>query len=298
MKYTITGSAGHISKPLAEILLNRGHEVTVIGRNAEHLKPLTEKGAKAAIGSIDDVAFLKQAFAGADAVYTMVPPIFEVKDWKGYIEQIGKNYAEAIKASGVKYVVNLSSVGADQEEGCGPVTGLHRVENVFDTLTDVNIKHLRPGYFYVNFYSNIPMIKNMNLLGGNLGNSENLMILAAPEDIAEVAAEELLQLNFKGHSVRYIASDERTIGEVTNALGASIGKPDLPWVEFSDEQTLGGLQQAGLPEEIAKNYTEMSASIRTGKMWEDYLKNRPSSFGKTKLEDFAATFAQVYNAGK
>jgi uncharacterized protein YbjT (DUF2867 family) len=38
MKYVITGGAGHISKPLAEQLLAAGHEVTVIGRNEEHLK--------------------------------------------------------------------------------------------------------------------------------------------------------------------------------------------------------------------------------------------------------------------
>jgi uncharacterized protein YbjT (DUF2867 family) len=124
MKYAITGGAGHISRPLAEQLLQAGHEVIVIGRNAEHLKPLTDKGAKAAIGTIEDINFLKQAFAGADAVYTMVPPKMDAANWKAYIGHVGKNYAEAIQAAGVKYVVNLSSVGAHMATGAGPVSGL------------------------------------------------------------------------------------------------------------------------------------------------------------------------------
>jgi uncharacterized protein YbjT (DUF2867 family) len=296
MKYVITGGAGHISKPLAEILLKAGHEVTVVGRNADNLKSLTDQGATAAIGSVEDVEFLKKTFTGADAVYTMIPPNFGATDWKGFIGQIGANYAEAIKTSGVKHVVNLSSVGAHMEDGCGPVSGLYRAEKALNELQDVAIKHLRPGFFYYNLMSNIPMIKGMNILGGNFGDASTTAVLASTDDIAEVAAEELLNLNFTGKSIRYIVSDERTWGDVAKTLGQAVGKPELPWVGFSDEQTLGGLQQVGLPDEIAKNYTEMGVAMRTGAMTEDYYKNKPSTFGKVKLEDFAKQFSGAYNA--
>ena len=62
MKYVITGAAGNISKPLVEKLLKAGHAVTVIGRNAEKLKSLTDQGANPAIGSVEDVEFLKSCF--------------------------------------------------------------------------------------------------------------------------------------------------------------------------------------------------------------------------------------------
>ena len=115
MNYTLTGGAGNITKPIALALLKAGHSVTVIGRNAANLKELTDAGAAAAIGSVEDIAFLTQAFTGADAVYTMVPPTMPASDWKGYIGRIGKNYATAIAAAAVKKVVNLSSVGAHLE---------------------------------------------------------------------------------------------------------------------------------------------------------------------------------------
>jgi uncharacterized protein YbjT (DUF2867 family) len=297
MKYVITGGAGHISKPLATSLLANGHDVTVIGRNADHLRSLIDKGAKTAIGTVEDLSFLKEVFEGAEAVYTMIPPIFETNDLKAHIARIGRNYAEALKNSGVRHVVNLSSVGADLEEGCGPVTGLHWAEEALNQLTDLRILHLRPGYFYSNFYGNIPMIRDMSIIGGNLGDANHVLILSSTDDIAEAATEALLRLDFKGHTVRYVPSDERTTGEVAKVLGAAVGKAELPWVEFTDEQMLTGLRQAGLAEEIAKNYTEMGAAIRSGVMWQDFFENKPTRWGKIKLEDFAGTFASVYNAG-
>ena len=296
MEYTITGGAGNISKPLALQLLKAGHEVTVIGRNADNLKELADAGAKLAIGSVEDVTFLTHAFTGADAVYTMIPPVHVATDWKAHIEQVGKNYTAAIKAAGVQYIVNLSSVGAHLPDGVGPVSGLYRAEQALNTLTDTQIKHLRPPYFYNNLLANIGMIKGMGIIGANFSAAEKMFPIVAPIDIADVAAEELLKLDFTGHSVRYLASDEVSTDQIAAVLGAAIGKPDLAWVEFTLEQALGGMVQAGLPEEIAKNYAEMNHSIKTGAMAEDYFKNRPAVLGKIKLENFAQTFANIYNA--
>lgn len=296
MKYVITGGAGHISKPVVEKLLKAGHEVTVIGRNEANLASLTTQGAKAATGSVEDLEFLKKAFAGADAVYTMVPPNFGASEWKKWIGQIGKNYADAIRHNGIKYVVNLSSIGAHMPDGAGPVTGLASVEKNLNALHGVNIKHLRPGYFFDNLLGNTGMVKHMNIIGSNFGGKDFKLIIAAPADIAEVAAEELLKLDFTGQSVLYIASDEKGTDDIAKAIGVAVGKPELPWVTFSNEQALQGMLQAGIPEEIAKNYTEMGNALHTGDMNKDYWNNRPSALGKTKLEDFAKVFATVYNS--
>jgi len=296
MKYVITGSAGNISKPLTEKLSAAGHEVTVIGRNEENLKALTGKGANAAIGDVEDAAFLKKAFAGADAIYTMYPPQYAGMELDAY-GKLAEKYGEAITTNNIKYVVNLSSIGAHMREGCGPVSGLYRAEQELNKLTDVNVLHLRPGYFYINLYGNLGMVRDMNIIGNNSGDSSVKIILSHPNDIAEAAAEELLNLSFKGHSVRYLFSDERTQGDVAKVLGAAVGKPELPWVPFTDEQTYGGMIGAGLPEKMAKKYVEMGSAMRSGKMWEDFSKHHPQTSGKTKLEDFAKDFEAAYNAG-
>ena len=294
MQYVITGSLGNISKPLAERLTAAGHKVTIISSKSDKVAQIEAIGAKAAIGLVEDILFLTNTFSGADAVYTMVPPNFGSDNWKEYIAGIGENYAAAIKASGVKNVVNLSSIGAHMADGCGPVSGLFFVEKALNALPDVNVKHLRPGFFYPNFLANIGMIKHMGIMGGNYGEGTKL-VLVHPDDIAEAAAEELLGLSFSGKSVRYVTSDEKTTVEVAAILGKAIGKPDLPWINFKDEDTIAGMIQAGLSQEIAENYAEMGAAMRSGEMASDYTLHRPSVFGKTKLEAFAPVFAAIYS---
>lgn len=297
MNYVITGSAGNISKPLAETLLQAGHQVTVISRTAANLKSLTDAGATAAIGSVEDEDFLAETFKGADAVYTMVPPKWDPIDWKKHIGQTGERYARAISKAGVKYVVNLSSVGAHLPDGCGPVSGLYISEQALNTLKDVNVKHLRPAYFYQNLLSNLSLIKSSGIMGGNFSLSGHSFPIADPRDIAAAAAEELLALSFTGKSVRYVVSDEVSTDAIALTLGKAIGNPALPWVAFTDEQALQGMLQAGLSEEIAKNYVEMGQALNSGKMSEDYLKNRSGKLGTIKLDDFAKEFAAIYQAG-
>ena len=74
MKIIITGSLGHVGKPLTEELVGKGYTVTVISSKAEKREEIKELGATAAIGSLEDVDFLVSTFTGADAVYCMIPP--------------------------------------------------------------------------------------------------------------------------------------------------------------------------------------------------------------------------------
>ncbi|MBE9602722.1 NAD(P)H-binding protein [Pedobacter sp. MC2016-24] len=292
MNFTITGSLGNISKPLAEILIAAGHQVTIISSSDAKVEAIEAIGATAAIGSVEDVAFLTEAFSGKDAIYTMVPPNFGASNIREFISSTGEKYAEAIQAAGVKRVVNLSSIGADLDGGTGPISGLHDVEQTYSKLDGVAVKHLRPAFFYINFLANIDMIKHAGILGSNYG-ADTPLVLVHPKDIAVVAAEELAA-GFSGKSVRYIASDESTAGNVASALGAAVGKPELPWVEFKDEDALQGMVQAGLPEPMAKSYVEMGDAMRSHKLFEHYFNNKPSSIGKIKLNDFAVEFAKAF----
>ena len=287
MNYVLTGGAGNITRPLAQQLIEAGHSVKIIGRNAMNLQDLVLKGAVAVTGSVEDPEFLANSFKDADAVYTMVPPYFGAADWKAWIGNIGKNYADAIKLAGVQKVVNLSSIGAHLAEGCGPVSGLYRVEQELNQLVNVDIVHLRPAFFYYNHLSNIPMIKSAGITGGNYGKGTNLPMVA-PVDIAHTAADYLNNLSFTGKRAVYVVSDTKTTHEIAQILGKAIGIPELPWIDFTDEQLLGGLLSAGLPEEVAANYVEMGSAIRNGKMVADYQQNTTQIHkGSIRFEEFA-----------
>ncbi|WP_394772158.1 NAD(P)H-binding protein, partial [Mucilaginibacter sp.] len=247
-----------------------------------------------AIGSVEDVDFLTGAFKGSDVVYTMVPQQHDSDDYKGFIRKTAQNLADAIAAAGVTHVVNLSSVGAHLPAGTGPIAGMHDAEGILNKLNGVTIKHLRPASFYYNFFSNIGMIKHGGILGGNYP-ADTRLVLVHPKDIADAAFEEITT-PFTGKSIRYVASDEKTAAQVTAIIGAAIGKPELPWIEFTDEQSIGGMQQAGLSEDVAKNLTEMGNATKAGILFADYDKYKPA-FSKRKFEEFVkGEFLAKYNA--
>src|SRR5665213_40477 len=222
MNIILTGSLGHISKPLTEILVQKGHSVTVISSKAERQKEIEALGAKAAIGTMEDVDFLKKTFKGADIVYLMetlgAGSFFDQNlDYMAAINKIANSYKQAVEGSGVKRVLHLSSIGAHTDKGNGMLAFHYNVENTLKELPqDVSIKFMRPVGFYVNMFAFIPTIKIQNDIVQNYGGDEKEPWVS-PLDIAAVIAEEM-EKPFNGPSertssragreIRYIASDE------------------------------------------------------------------------------------------
>ncbi len=296
MKVIVTGSLGHISQPLTKELVQKGHQVTVISSNPEKQKDIEALGAAAAIGSLEDAGFLTDTFTGADAVYCMVPPnnYFDHNlDLIAYYRRLGNNYAQAIEQSGVKRVVNLSTIGAHLDEGNGILLGAHDNENTLNELSpDVAITHLRPTSFFYNLYGYVDMIKKEGFIAANYG-AEDVIPWVSPTDIAAAIAEEI-ETPFAGRKVRYVASDERTGNETASVLGAAIGKHDLKWMLITNEQMQSGLESAGMNPRIAAGLVELYAGLHSGLLSEDYYRHRPKVLGKVKLEDFAKEFAAAF----
>ena len=297
MKIVVTGSLGNISKPLTKELVQKGHTVTVISSQAERQKDIEALGASAAIGSLEDVSFLTNTFAGADAVYCMVPPnnYFDHSlDLLAYYRRLGNNYAQAIKQSGVKRVVNLSTIGAHLDKGNGILLGAHDLAKILDELpSDVAITHMRPTSFFYNLFGYVGVIKAKGFIAANYG-ADDIIPWVSPIDIAAAISEELVT-PFTGRKIRYVVSEELTGNETASILGAAIGKPDLKWNIISNEQTLSGLEAIGMNPTIAAGLVEMYAALHSGLLSENYHRNKPSVMGKVKLTDFAREFAIIFN---
>jgi len=297
MKIIITGSLGHISKPLTIELVQKGHQVTVISSKPDKQKDIGALGAMSAIGSLEDADFLIASFAGADAVYTMVPPAnyFDQNlDVYGYYERIGKNYAQALKAVGVSRVVNLSTIGGHLNKGNGILRGAHNVENILNELaSDVAITHIRPTEYYYNLLPQVHSAKSGGFMASNIGGGVT-NVWVDPLDIAAAFADEITTPT-TGRKIRYVASEEITYNELTRIIGEAIGKPDLKWLTLTDEQMESGAVAIGMQPKIAAGLTEMYAAINSGLLYEDYKLHRPATILNVKVEDFAKEFAIAFN---
>jgi uncharacterized protein YbjT (DUF2867 family) len=294
--YVITGATGNTGKIVAETLLAKGERIRVIGRSAERLQWFVAKGAEACVADVKDEAALAKAFTGATAVYAMNPPNMKAEDVRSSQLVVGRALAGAIGKAGVKHVVFLSSVGAQNAEGCGPVSGLHAVEEMLNAIAGVNVLSLRPAYFMENFLMLFGMVKNMGMMGGVIKADVSLPVIAT-RDIGPVAAEALLKRDWTGHATRELLGQrDITMAEAAKVLGAAIGKPGLGYTSFPGFMAKPALAQMGLSKSVADGLVEMSEAINDRRMV-PLEKRSAANTTPTSIEWFAEnTFAPAFQA--
>ena len=292
----LMGATGNTGKVAAEALLSRGEKVRVLGRDAKKLQPFAARGAEVAAGDAADPAFLARAFAGADAAYTLIPPDMRAPDFRAHQDRVGEATVQALRQSGVKRVVFLSSVGADLPAGTGPIVGLHAQEERLRGL-GVDLLLLRPGYFFENLYASLPLIRHQGINGSAIAPEVKLSMIAT-RDIGAAAAAALAAKDFSGVQVRNLLGPrDYTMVEVTRILGAKIGKPDLAYVQFPYEAFGAALEQAGLTKDMARLYVEMSRAFNAG-IVKPVGGRTPESTTPTPFESFASELAAAFGAGR
>src|SRR5580700_10376085 len=172
--YVITGATGNTGGMVADRLLEAGQTVRVVGRDRKRLEKFTQKGAESFIADATDAGALTNAFAGAKAVYAMIPPNISSPDVRAYEEQVSDALRSAIEKNGIKHAVVLSSFGADKSHGTGPVAGLHSLEKKLEGISGLNTLFMRAGYFMENILAQAGVIKSMGIMAGPV--TENLRL--------------------------------------------------------------------------------------------------------------------------
>jgi len=292
---TVTGATGNVGKELALELLARDVKVRAIGRSLERLRALTEKGAEAWVGSMEDEAFLTKALTGAGAAFVMIPPNFAAPDFRAYQRGLVATIGRALEKAGVTHVVSLSSIGADLPAGTGPIAGLYDLEQRLNAIADLNAIHLRAAYFMENNLNSIGLIKGQGLNGSPL-RADLALPMIATRDIAAVAAELLAAPTFTGKSARELLGPrDYTPAEVTSVLGRAIGKPDLAYLAFPYPEARKAMVGMGFSEPLADVFLEMQKAMNDGRVGARE-KRSATNQTPTTLEDFAKTFAAAYNA--
>jgi uncharacterized protein YbjT (DUF2867 family) len=258
--YVILGASGNTGAIIANYLLSKGQRVRVAGRDPGRLQRFARKGAEAFTADVSDAVALTKAFSVARAAYLMLPPLNSREEQERQSDAIAK----AVKESGLRYAVHLSSYGAHVPEGTGPVTGLHSSEQKLNAISDLNVLHLRAAYFMENNLGAIDMIHGMGLFGHALLPDLKLPMIAT-RDVGDYAAQRLVDLDFSGKQTRELLGErDLTMTEATAAIARGIGKPDLRYEQFPYDQVQQVLEQMGMPPKKAAVYIEMFEAINAG----------------------------------
>jgi len=219
-----------------------------------------------------------------------LPPITSREDQERESDAIAK----AVKESGLRYAVNLSSYGAHVPEGTGPVAGLHSLEQKLNAISDLNVLHLRAAYFMENTLAAIDMIQGMGMFGHALLPDLKLPLIAT-RDVGAYAGQRLLDLNFVGKQTRELLGErDLSMTEATAVIARGIGKPELRYVQFPYDQVQQVFEQMGMPPEKAAVYIEMFKAINAGLLAAQEPRS-PQNSTPTSFEQFVQdVFAPAY----
>lgn len=290
MKIAMLGSLGNVNRVAVPELLNAGHEVTLLTSSAERVAEIEALGAHAVVGSMTNLDDLIATLTGADVAYLMLTGR-ATGSLVAHGEMVGNLFKQAIEATGVKRVVNLSSVGADQ----GPEIGALYVYNIIEGLLaslPIDITFVRPVAFYGNLMGSIQTIKAQHAIINNFPASHRNAYVW-PADIAKTVVDAILH-PVAGQTVRYVVSDLFTGDELVAALQEALEMPDLKWIEISDEQALANMTAKGMPEAVATEFVKLGASQRNESAYTDLTAHMPA-LGDFKLADFLPIFKAAYN---
>lgn len=264
--YVVLGASGHTGSVVANKLLDHGKQVKVVGRDVQKLEPLVDRGAEPFIGDLTDTDALARAFTGAEAVYSMIPPNPTSENYRAYQDSVTEAVATAIEATGMKYIVTLSSTGADKPEKTGAVVGQHYMESRFADIAEINVLHLRAGYFMENLLPQATVIRQFGMIAGPVRADVPLPMIAT-KDIGAAAAEALLRFDFNGQSSRELLGQrDVTYAEVAQIVGSRIGRPALAYIQMGAEQMILAMTQMGMSRNFASLICEMADALNAGYM--------------------------------
>ena len=260
-KFVVAGVTGHVGSVVARDLLAAGDSVTVIVREATKGAEWSARGAKVAVGSLDDAGFVAATVKGADAFFTLIPPHYATGDIYSAQRKSADALAAGIKQGGVPLVVLLSSVGADRADQNGPIKSLHYAENKFRE-TGTKLVAVRAGSFQENVAGAVAAAKNAGIFPNFLPTADIPAPQVATQDVGHAIADVLKSPPARSEVVDLVgpAYSSRQIAE---KLGKLLGKA-LPIVDIPAAGHVAALKQAGVPPDVAEAFAEMYAGFSAG----------------------------------
>lgn len=294
-KIVVIGATGTVGSKISEILLNEGNQVTVMARHPEKLEKSKGMGAEVITGDVNDVNTLTNAFKNADSAFLILPDNVKAENTRAYQRQVTSNYIEAIEKSGIKYIVNMSSLGSHMHEGNGIMGGTGEQEVRLNQLKDVNVLHIRSAYFMENFLRIIGLVKSKGI-NGTAADGDHAIPMVATKDVAKIAAAHLSNLDFSGKSVHAVMGPkDYTYREFTTIIGKAIGNTELPYVQIPVAQAKEVFLGNGFSEDFIDNLLGMAVAIKDGFM--NYQTRDESTTTLTSAEEFVnEIYIPIYNS--
>jgi uncharacterized protein YbjT (DUF2867 family) len=247
--FLITGSTGHIGRPLVELLHKEGRDVRALVRDASRAELLPD-GIDIAVGNLDDAGSVAAALRGVDSVFLLhVGP--------GTTQT--QIMIDAARSAGVNRIVLLSSVGARLISVAGLIPASLAAREDLLRASGLDVTYLRPTSLMSNALSWAGGIRENNRVVDPT--DPGVQVPVDPDDIARVAARVLTEDGHVGHGYILNGPEALTVREQVGILSDVLGRT-IEFVAVTPEQAAEEAIKRGTPAPLAGAMQQLNEMFR------------------------------------
>ena len=217
LSYGATGAQGH---PVAQQLLERGHDVHVIVRHPEKAAGLAASGARVFTGDLNDASSLEAAHEGVEAVFLMLP----FGSGGNPLSQAAAAF-EAAKRAGVQKIV-LNTSGQTPREPTGlPMMDYRIALEGMLRETGIPANIVRPTAYMENFLGpwTLPGVVQKNEVAYPVAINRPTSWISA-QDVARFVVAALEHTNLAGRAFDVGGPEALTGDRIALSFSAALGK--------------------------------------------------------------------------
>jgi uncharacterized protein YbjT (DUF2867 family) len=220
--FVITGITGQVGAAVATHLLREGADIRAVVRNPAKAQIWKERGCELATADLTDTAALTAAFTGAEAVFLVIPPVFDPSPDFSEVRQLLSTLKAALEAAKPGKLVCLSTIGAQASEP-NLLSQLGLVEKEFAML-QTPVAFLRAAWFMENSAWDVAPSRENGVMPSFLQPLDRPVPMVAVDDIGALGAK-LLQEEWQGVRIVELEGPERvTPHRIAAAFAKALGR--------------------------------------------------------------------------
>jgi uncharacterized protein YbjT (DUF2867 family) len=251
----VTAPTGQIGRLVLGHLLDTGEAVRVIARDPARLPPPVRDRVEVVPGSHGDADVVDRAFAGADAVFWLVPPDPRAASVEAAYVEFTRPACDALKRHEVDRVVGISALGRGVAGNAGHVSASLLMDDLIAS-TGVRYRALTLPSFMDNILRQVEPIRDQGVFFLP-GSADRKRPTCAVRDVAAVAAGLLLDGSWRGvGSVPVLGPEDLSYHDMAKIMSEVLGRP-VRFQQIPVEAFKATLTGHGMSEAMAQGMVDM-----------------------------------------
>jgi uncharacterized protein YbjT (DUF2867 family) len=279
----ISTPTGQIGSKVTAAVIDGDEPVRVIARDPGGIPAQIAARVEIVTGSHDDARVMDEALEGADSLFWLIPPGFQVDDIYGHYVDFTRPAAEAIHRHGTERVVAVSALGRGYNGDAGVATAAIAMTGLLESTGAATRTLTCPG-FMDNLLRSEDSIRDHGVFYGTVSRDRKLPH-AATADIATVGAQLLKDHSWRGHAdVAVLGPEDLSFDEVAAILSEVLEK-EVRYVQVPLDALRAQMQGVGASAGFIDGMVAMMAAKDDGL---DNLATRtPQNTTATSLRQWA-----------